>query len=120
MDNREHKNFVHTTAKSFQEQSNNEDIISKEQSVKWHSILEQDINIEIKMDVMHSKNISLHFDPEQEDGIPLREEQKVLQKPSRRDSMRESMNDSNDLGESGENYMDRSQDSMPDFSHLQQ
>ena len=29
-------------------------------------------------------------------------------------------NSEKELGESGENYMDQSQDSMPDFTHLQQ
>jgi hypothetical protein len=62
---------------------------------------------------MHSKNISLGFDPEQEEAIQGREEQEIRMSEA---SITEGSN--NDLGESGENYMDRSQDSMPDFSHL--
>ena len=80
--------------------------------MRWHSILEQDIKIDIGKN-LHSKNISLGFDPDQEDGIQGREEQDVLVTDN---SITEGSN--NDLGESGENYMDRSQDSMPDFSHL--
>jgi hypothetical protein len=63
---------------------------------------------------LHSKNISLGFDPDLEDGgIPNRESQ------GKEIMATDSAGSSNDLGESGENYMDRSQDSMPDFSHLQ-
>jgi len=96
-------------SKSFQEQSNNEEIIPEYETIKWHSIIEQDIAVNIGM---HSNNISLGFEPDLEDAIPNREPQKEIMPTDNSGS-------SNDLGESGENYMDRSHDSMPDFSHLQ-
>ena len=73
LENREHKNFVLNTSKSFQESSNNEEIIPSSQTTKWKSILEQDINVEIEKGV--KKNTSLAFnDADDDDGIPNREE----------------------------------------------
>lgn len=63
------------------------------------------------------KNVSLGFDPEHDDGIPNKEEQELAAEDSEPGDTSEKM-DTGELGESGENYMDRSQDSMPDFSHL--
>jgi hypothetical protein len=63
---------------------------------------------------LHSKNISLGFEPDLDDAIPNREPQREILATDSAGT-----GSSNDLGESGENYMDRSQDSMPDFSHLQ-
>lgn len=103
------------TSKSFHEQSKNEEIIETGGSEKvvegqWRSILEQDIDV---VDLnMEKKNQSLGFDPVQEDGIPHAEHQELVAEDSE--------NSSKELGESGENYLDQSQDSMPDFSHLQQ